>query len=271
MATSVAITLLTDFGLQDDFVGVCHGVVAKLAPNARMIDITHGIEPHNILQGAIVLANAVPYMPVGVHVAVVDPGVGGQRRGLAILTRDGRVFVGPDNGLLMLAADAAGVDAARELESPRYRLEHVSRTFHARDVFAPAAAHLAAGADFGDLGPAVDPATLIRLELPEPEVGTAQLGATVLAVDRFGNIQLNLRREHLEAVGLAAGDRVELRLPLDRYFALIAGTFADAPGGELIVYEDAYGAVSIAISGGNAGALTGARPGDRLRIAPAAD
>ena len=110
-----------------------------------MIDVTHGIEPQAVLQGAIVLRNTVPYLPVGVHLAVVDPGVGGTRRAVAVRTRDGRMFVGPDNGLLMLAADAAGVEAAHELVDPRYRLADVSRTFHARDIFAPAAAHLASG------------------------------------------------------------------------------------------------------------------------------
>jgi hypothetical protein len=262
------ITLLTDFGLEDDFVGVCHGVIAGIAPDARVLDITHGIDPQHVLQGAIALERALRYMPAGVHLAVVDPGVGSGRRGVAVRTRDGRFFVGPDNGVLMLAADAAGVDAARELTNPAYRLHDVSRTFHARDVFSPAAAHLAAGVAFEELGADVDPATLVRLEIPSPDIGRTQIDATVLTVDRFGNFALNLRGEHLEAIGLAAGQRAELRLALDRYYALVAETFADAPVGELIVYEDSYGAIAVAISGGNAAALTNARPGDSLRIAP---
>lgn len=263
------ITLLTDFGLADDFVGVCHGVIAQIAPDARVIDVTHGIEPQDVMQGALVLRSVVPYLPAGIHVAVVDPGVGGDRRGIAVRTRDGRVFVGPDNGLLLLAADTCGIDGARELTNPELRLRHVSRTFHARDVFSPAAAHLAAGVPFDELGPELDPATLVRVAMPEPEVGSTQLSATVLAVDRFGNVQTNLRREHLDAVRLAPGAQVELRLALDRYYARVVETFADAPDGELIVYEDSYGAVSVAISGGNAAALTAARRGDEIRLAPA--
>src|SRR5215217_3818364 len=157
------ITFLTDFGLQDDFVGVCHGVVKRIAPGVAILDITHGIPPQASLQGAVVLANAVPCRPEAVHVAVIDPEVGGDRRAIAVRTRDGRVFVGPDNGLLLIAADAAGVDAAHELTNARYRLSRVSRTFHARDIFAPAAAHVAAGVDIAELGPPVDSATLVRL------------------------------------------------------------------------------------------------------------
>jgi hypothetical protein len=260
--------LLTDFGLQDDFVGVCHGVIAQIAPEARVIDVTHGIAPQAVLQGAVVLANAVPYLPVGVHLAVVDPGVGGKRRAVAIRTRDGRAFVGPDNGLLVIAADACGIDAAHELADERYRLARVSRTFHARDIFAPAAAHLANGVDLAELGPAVDPATLVRVELPEPQVGRTHVEATVVAVDRFGNIGLNLRREHVDDM-LRPGNRVELRLQLEAYFALVAETFADASRGELILYEDSYGTYSVAISGGDAAALTSARPGQTIRIAAA--
>ena len=147
------ITFLTDFGLQDDFVGTCHGVIARIAPDARVIDITHGIEPQSVLQGALVLRNTTVYMPVGVHLAVVDPGVGGERRAIAVRTVDGRVFVGPDNGLLMLAAEQFEIDVAHELVDERYRLPDVSRTFHARDIFAPAAAHLAAGVPIAELGP----------------------------------------------------------------------------------------------------------------------
>src|SRR3954470_21108695 len=222
------ITFLTDFGLQDDFVGVCHGVIARIAPDATVLDITHGIPPQAILQGAYVLANTGPYMPTAVHLAVIDPEVGGDRRAVAIRTRDGRAFVGPDNGLLIPAAAAAGIEAAHELTDERYRLQRVSRTFHARDIFAPAAAHLAAGVDLAELGAPLDPATLVRLPIPEPEVDAGRLCATVLAVDRFGNVQLNVRREHVEAVGLERGDRVELVLELEAYYAIVADTFADA-------------------------------------------
>jgi S-adenosyl-L-methionine hydrolase (adenosine-forming) len=253
------ITFLTDFGLQDDFVGTCHGVMARIAPDARVIDITHGIPPQAILQGAIVLRGTMKYMPAGVHLAVVDPGVGGHRRAIAVRTADGRSFVGPDNGLLMLAADELGVEAAHELADERYRLPDVSRTFHARDVFAPAAAHLAAGVAIDQLGPAIDPAELVRIDVPAPSVGKSQISATVVGVDRFDT--------HVVGLGVARGDRVEVRLTFERYYATLADTFADAAAGELILYEDSYGLVTLAISNGNAARLTGVGVGDELRIA----
>jgi hypothetical protein len=263
----IVITFLTDFGLEDDFVGTCHGVIAQIAPDVRVIDVTHGIGAQAVLTGGLVLRSTTPYMPVGIHLAVVDPDVGGNRRAVAIATEGGRVFVGPDNGLLMLAADDLGITAAHEITNERYRLSNVSNTFHARDIFAPAAAHLAVGVAVGDLGPAIDPATLVRIDVPEPAVGRTQISTTVLGVDRFGNVSTNARRDHLETLGIDEGDRVEIRLSLDRYFALVATTFADAPRGELIVYEDSYGFLSIAMSRGDAARLTGVAPGDEVRIA----
>jgi S-adenosylmethionine hydrolase len=261
------ISFLTDFGLQDDFVGTCHGVIARIAPDARVIDVTHGIAPQAVLQGAIVLHNTTPFMPVGVHLAVVDPGVGGDRRAVAIETRDGRAFVGPDNGLLALAADDLGITAAHELTDERYRLPDVSRTFHARDIFAPAAAHLASGVAIDRLGSAVDPATLVRVCIPDPEVRRTQVSATIVGIDRFGNVATNLRAQHVAALGVTTGERVEVRFTLDRYYAFVVETFTDVPPGELILYEDSYGLVTLAISSGNAARLTGARVADELRIA----
>jgi S-adenosylmethionine hydrolase len=265
----VVITFLTDFGLQDDFVGTCHGVMARIAPDARVIDVTHGIPPHAILQGALVLRSTTKYMPVGVHLAVVDPGVGSHRRPLAVRTADGRTFVGPDNGLLILAADELGIEAAHELVDKRYRLPDVSRTFHARDIFSPAAAHLAAGVAIGELGPAIDPSDLVRVAVPDPSVGKSQISATVVGVDRFGNVATNMRTDHVARLGVARGDRVEVRLTFERYYAVLADTFADAAPGELILYEDSYGLVTLAISNGNAARLTGVGVGDELRIAVA--
>jgi S-adenosyl-L-methionine hydrolase (adenosine-forming) len=204
---------------------------------------------------------------VGVHLAVVDPGVGGHRRAIAVRTADGRSFVGPDNGLVMLAADELVVEAAHELVDERFRLPDVSRTFHARDVFAPAAAHLAAGVAIDELGPAIDPSELVRIAVPAPSVGKSQISATVVGVDRFGNVATNLQDTHVTSLGVARGDRVEVRLTFERYYATLADTFADAAAGELILYEDSYGLVTLAISNGNAARLTGVSVGDELRIA----
>jgi S-adenosylmethionine hydrolase len=261
------VTFLTDFGLRDDFVGTCHGVIKRIAPEVEVIDITHGIEPQQVLQGATVLRNTVPYMPVGVHLAVVDPGVGSERRCVVLTGADGRRFVGPDNGLLVPAAERqGGIVAANQLTNPAYRLEPVSLTFHGRDVFSPAAAHLALGLDPAELGRAVDPETLVRLHLPVPDVGGRRIRATILYVDHYGNVQLNLGLEHLAEVGIESGSNVELQLPVDRYFAVAARTFADARPGDIILYEDAYGNVLIAISHGNAAEMFSAEAGQEVVV-----
>jgi S-adenosylmethionine hydrolase len=261
------ITFLTDFGLEDDFVGTCHGVMKRIAPEVDVIDITHGIAPQAVLQGALTLANTLPFMPEGVHLAVVDPGVGGSRRALALRDGQGRLHVGPDNGLLILAADKlGGIAEAHELANPAYALESVSRTFHGRDLFSPAAAHLALGVPLEELGPPIDPDALARLDIPQPEVGATRIHSTVLSVDRFGNVQLNLQREHLEKANIVPGTRVELQLGPERYYAIAARTFADARPGDIILYEDAYRNISIAISGGNAAAMFGTSEGQDVRI-----
>jgi S-adenosylmethionine hydrolase len=261
------ITFLTDFGLQDDFVGTCHGVMKRIAPDAEIIDITHGIAPQAVLQGALTLANTLPFMPKGVHLAVVDPGVGGARRALALRDGEGRIHVGPDNGLLVPAAEKlGGIAEAHELTNAAYALESVSRTFHGRDLFAPAAAHLAQGVPLAELGPPIAPDALARLDLPQAEVGTTRIHCTVLSIDRFGNVQLNLDRSHLDQTGVLPGTRVELQFGHERYYAMAARTFADARPGDIILYEDAYRNLSIAISGGNAASMFGISEGQDLRI-----
>ena len=261
------ITFLSDFGLQDDFVGTCHGVIKRIAPEAEIIDITHGILPQHILQGALVLANTLPYMPHGVHLAVVDPGVGGIRRALAIRSGGSRTLVGPDNGLLVPAAEKlGGIESVHQLTNPEYALDSVSRTFHGRDVFAPAAAYLASGVALTELGPPIDPDALARIDLPRPEVGENRIRATVLYVDRFGNMQLNLTREHLQQAELVPGMTVEVEIALERYFAVVARTYADARPGDILIYEDSYRNIALAINGGNAAQMFGAQPGQDVRI-----
>ena len=267
----MVITFLSDFGLTDDFVGTCHGVIKRIAPDADVIDITHGIEPQSVLQGALVLASTLPYMPEGVHLAVVDPGVGSPRRALVLRTGDGRLLVGPDNGLLVRAAERlCGVSAAYEITNRRYALEPVSATFHGRDIFAPASAYLTNGLDPAELGPALDADGLVRLELPEAEIGERRIRATCLYVDRFGNIQLNVHADQLERLGIVPGRQIEVELPMDRFYALAARTFAEARTGDIILYEDAYRNIALAISRGNAAQTFGVRAGTevRLRVQP---
>ena len=266
----VFITFLSDFGLKDDFVGTCHGVIKRIAPDAQIIDITHGIPPTSILQGALVLANTIGFMPVGVHLAIVDPGVGGPRRPLALRDAGGRVYVGPDNGLLLPAASRSGIEAAHELANPDYALDSISRTFHGRDLFSPAAAHLAKGVPLAELGPPVDPDGLVRLDLPEHVVDDGVITATLLYVDSFGNIALNLDRDDVEALGIVSGTRVELELAGERYYAVMARTFADARPGDVILYEDSYKNMSLAISRGSAARMLHASPGQGIRITIAA-
>ncbi|HET6657619.1 MAG TPA: SAM-dependent chlorinase/fluorinase [Gaiellaceae bacterium] len=245
-------------------------MIKRIAPDVEVIDITHGIPPQHVLQGALVLANTVPYMPAGIHVAIVDPGVGSERKPVALRGSDGRVYVGPDNGLLLVAADRlGGVTKAVEIAEEAYMLERISHTFHGRDIFSPAAAHLASGVDLGKLGPALDPAALHRLQVPEPSVGEARIRATVLYIDRYGNVQLNLTADHLTQVGIDPGARVEVEVGFERYFASAARTFADAHKGDIVLYEDAYANIALAINRGDAARMFAVQVGDELRLTPA--
>jgi S-adenosylmethionine hydrolase len=235
-----------------------------------LIDITHGIPPQHVLQGALVLANTLPYMPAGVHVAVVDPGVGGERKPLALRGGDGRLYVGPDNGLLLVAADRlGGIEEAVEIANEDYMLTPVSRTFHGRDVFSPAGAHLAAGVELRELGPTLDPAGLVRLELPVAQIGTARIRATALYIDRFGNIQLNLTSGDLEKVGIIPGTKVEVEVRFERYFAVAARTFAEVRTGDIVLYEDSYRNIALAINQGNAARMFSLRVGQEVLLSPA--
>jgi hypothetical protein len=242
-------------------------VIKRIAPGVEVIDITHGIPPQQVLHGALTLAKTLPYFPVGVHVAVVDPGVGSGRKALALRGGDGRVYVGPDNGLLLHAADRlGGVAEAREIASPAYMLEPISRTFHGRDVFAPAAAHLATGVALAELGPELDPGSLVRLQVPSPRVEAGVVDAVVLAVDRFGNIQLNVTAADLERAGIGEGDRIEVEAVFERIYAVVARTFADVRRGDIVLYEDSYANVAVAINGGSAAEMLSSRPGQAVRL-----
>jgi S-adenosylmethionine hydrolase len=289
------VTLLTDYGATDEFAGVLHAVIARIAPDARIVDLGHGIPRHDVVAGALVLERTLPYAPPGVHVAVVDPGVGGPRRALALRTAaEDRLLVGPDNGLLLpAAARFGGVAEAVEISASPWRLEPVSATFHGRDLFAPVAARLAAGARLADAGTPLDADDLVALELPRPEVGETVVAA-VARVDGFGNIALHAHADDLAACGLRAGDDVRVR-PLPRasdepggssepgassgraggaigcagLVARYGRTFADVALGEPLVVVDSGGLVQIALNTGDAAAALGLAPGDRVELAPA--
>jgi S-adenosyl-L-methionine hydrolase (adenosine-forming) len=265
----VIITLLTDYGRDDDFVGVCHGVIRTIHPEAQIVDLTHGVRRYAVRQGALVLRNTLPYTPVGVHVAVVDPQVGTERRAIALRTADGRLLVGPDNGLLSLAWDrCGGVELAVDVTRSPHRLKPVSATFHGRDIFAPVAAHLARGAALEDAGDPLDPETLATVELPEPRVEDGAVLAHALVIDRFGNAALNVGHDDMAGTGITLGGTVELEVAGERYLATYAQTFADVRPGELIVYEDAYRTLAVAINRGDAAATLALRPDAELRLRP---
>jgi S-adenosylmethionine hydrolase len=267
-----AITFLSDYGGDDEFVGTCHGVMAALCPEATVIDITHGIRRHDVRAGALMLRRTLPFMPAGVHLAVVDPEVGAERRAIAVRCGEqDRLLVGPDNGLLSLAWERFGgaVEAVDVARSP-HRLQPVSATFHGRDIFAPVAARLAAGDPLAEAGDPIDPADLVSLELPRARREDGALVSHVLAIDRFGNLQLDAGHEDLADTGLLLGHPVELDLgDGDVVQATYAVTFADVEPGGLLVYEDAYRAAAVAVNRGDAAQELDVRLDHELRLRPA--
>jgi len=262
------ITFLSDYGHDDDFVGVCHGVIAGIAPDARVIDVTHGIARHDVRSGALVLRRALPYFPAGVHLAVVDPEVGGERRAVAVRTaQDDRILVGPDNGLLALAAERfGGAVEAIDIARSAHRLEPSSATFHGRDLFAPVTAHLAAGAPLAGAGDPIDAGELTKLHMPSARRDEdGGFVAHALAFDRFGNVMLDVEHDELIASGLKLGHRVSVNDELAHY----ATTFVDVPPGELLLYEDAYRTLALAVNRGSAAHHLGLDLDAEVRIRPA--
>jgi S-adenosyl-L-methionine hydrolase (adenosine-forming) len=265
------ITFLSDYGLQDDFVGICHGVMARICPSARIIDLTHGVPRHDARAGAVILAEALPYLPIGVHLAVVDPDVGAERRAVALRSKDGRLLVGPDNGLLSPAAHAGGgVTEAVDIAGSPFRLLPVSATFHGRDIFAPVAAALAGGAELADAGEPIDPAALVSLDLAESLLRDGVLLATVRYIDRFGNLQLNVGHEQLRDSRLRLGHAAVLELTGGGpdVEAQFVRTFSDAARDQLVLYEDAQRRLAVAVSHGDAAARLGLAVDAELRVRP---
>jgi S-adenosyl-L-methionine hydrolase (adenosine-forming) len=269
------ITFLSDYGHSDEFAGVCRAVIARLCPRARVIDITHGIPRHDVRTGALALAAAVPYLPAGVHMAVVDPGVGARgasgRRAVALRAAEaGHLLVGPDNGLLMPAAARLGgvVEAVDISDSPR-RLAPLSRTFHGRDLFAPVAAALAGGEPLAALGQGLAPERLRALELPRARIAGDRLLAHVLHSDHFGNLVLDASAAQLAAVGASPGARVSVSHRGRSVSAVHAATFAEVAVGELLIYEDAQRMIALAVNQGSAAERLGAVRDDELCIGPA--
>lgn len=248
------ISFLSDFGHTDEFVGVVHGVIARIAPDVRVIDVGHDFPRGDIQSAALALMRAIQYLPEGVALAVVDPGVGTNRRAIAARTPWG-LFVGPDNGILAPAvAMVGGADLIVSIEDPRFRLPAAGETFHGRDVFGPAAAVLAAGeASIEDLGPAADPGSVTPMMIPlvEPDGMGGVLGE-VLWIDHFGNAQTNVSPADLESLGIERGDLVSMVIVgIDRHL-LWAEAYGDVGTGEALIHIDSYGQIAIAVRDGRA-------------------
>ena len=258
------IVFLSDFGYRNEWVGVCHAVINKISPDSHILDLSHGVPPLDVRDGAIVLADCLPYVShEAVVLAVVDPSVG-RDRDIAIRTRDGRILVGPDNGLLSPAWRAAeGIEAAVSITSSAVVLEPVSPSLHARDVLAPAAAHLAIGARLEDLGESLEPETLTDLRIPEPLVEPGKIDCEVLDLNRFGNVQLNVRSSHLAAAGLDRAARVAVQTQSGEALVEHVATYADLDAGQWGLMVDDRGWLSV-IRGnpGNAAEGLGVGAGD---------
>jgi hypothetical protein len=263
------LTFLTDYGLEDAFVAVCHGVVFQIAPDIQVTDITHLIPLGDIRRGAVVLAQAVPYFPPAVHVAVVDPGVGTGRRGVAV-EAGGSLFVGPDNGVLSVAVAAAG-GAVRAVSLTNRSLwrDTTSATFHGRDIFMPVAARLAAGLPLGEAGDAVEVTSLVTLPQPEYRITSGGAQAEVVTADRFGNVQLSLPGADAPRAGLIPGANVTLAWDggkAGKITVPFVTTFGEVAPGEPLCYRDSSDWVAIAVAGGDAARRFGLRPGTRITL-----
>lgn len=263
------VTFLTDFGYSDEYTGVCRLVIDAVDERIKVVDVTHGIPPGDVRRGALALAAAVRFSRPAVHLAVVDPGVGSSRRAL-VLTCGDHHLVGPDNGLLTLAAAVlGGVDAAFDVSEAAVRIGE-SDTFHGRDVFSPVAAELARGAAPGELGSAVGFRDLVQLELPTPTITPDRIDAHVLYLDQYGNVILNLHGEVLDGTFLAGGVAAWLETSMQKTVVPLGRTFADVDAGEPVIFTDSTGYLAIAVNRGSAAGRFGLGPDNHVRITPVA-
>jgi S-adenosylmethionine hydrolase len=265
------VCFLSDFGLADDFVGTCEGVMHKIAPGLSIVDLTHEVPDFGVETGAEILQHATHYMPAdAVYLAVVDPGVGTGRRAVALRTESGALLVGPDNGLLIAAAESlGGMSGAFALTEERFHLHPVSNTFHGRDVFAPVAAHLARGVGISDLGEAIDPASLTRLgpESAPPDEGGG-LTTRILSIDHFGNARLSAPADES---GLEYGDALKVDVGDGEMSVRYIETFGSARAGELVLVPDSHWRLSLAVNKGNAAQALSLRVGGKVHLLSSID
>ena len=262
------LTFLSDYGFEDAFLGVCKGVIARTAPEVRVLDVLHLVQPQDVEQGAAVLASAVPYLPTpAVHLALVDPFRATPARGVAVRTADGSTFVSPDNGLTSLAwGPLGGPVGARLIDNPELWNPVPARTFRGRDVFSPVAARLAAGLPFEQVGTELEVEELELLEVRTPTVEDDHVHGEVAQVDHFGNLTLNLQRSHLEAAGISLGDDVEVRCSGKTMIVPFLETYGQVGRGRIVVCEDSFRTVTVAVNQGNAAQRLRASRGEPMVI-----
>ncbi|MGA3370351.1 MAG: SAM-dependent chlorinase/fluorinase [Terracidiphilus sp.] len=268
-APARVIGFMTDFDVKDDAVGICKAVMDGIAPGVRVIDITHQSEPFNIAMGARFLAGSAPYFPHdAVFVVVIDPTVGSARKAIIARSRVGQFFVLPDNGLLTLIQDRDGIVEAREITNPAWMIgSGISSTFHGRDIFSPAGAHLARGEDFRLAGPALDVAKLVRLDLKDAAIDASGLHGQVIGTDGpFGNLVLNIPAESFSRLGYKLGDRVPVTLAGKSYAIPFVKTFSDVPVGKDLFYIDSRGRLGLAVNQGDFSAIHKVGEGAELTI-----
>ena len=270
MASFRCLTFLTDYGLEDGFTAACHGVAAQIAPQIPVVDITHLIPGGDVRRGAAVLAQTFPYFPPAVHVAVVDPGVGTDRRGIAVAAGDS-ILVGPDNGLLSWAVSVAGGPrTAISLTNKELWLNaEAAPTFHGRDIFMPVAAHLATGVDLASAGTQIEVSELVTLPPPASRVLDGTAHGEVLTVDTFGNVQLSISAQDAGSIGVRYGRSVVIRAGRRQLTIPYRETFGSVAPGELVAFADGSGMVSLAVNSGDAAQRLGLPPGAHVSLSPA--
>jgi S-adenosylmethionine hydrolase len=260
------IGFMTDFNTLDDAVGLCKGVMLSIAPDAQIVDITHQVTPFSIADGARYLLRAAEYFPAdAVFVVVIDPGVGTDRAPIIARSKRGQYFVLPNNGLLTLVQDRIGIIGARAITNPEWMLSSVSNTFHGRDVFSPAGAHLARGENWEAAGPVVP--DLVRLDLKQASSGVDGLAASVVALDGpFGNLITNVSRQAFEELGYRLGDVVHLKVGSQAFEMPYVRTFGEVPIGAPLLYIDSSDLVSVAINQDNFARVHGITPPATLEL-----
>ena len=267
------IVFMTDFGVLDDSVAICRGVMYSVMPDVRIVDLTHQVTPYSIFDGARFLYGATPYYPAGtIFVVVVDPGVGSSRKAIVAKSKRGQYFVLPDNGLLTLVEQRDGIEAARAITNPAWMIgSMLSSTFHGRDIFSPVGAHMARGDDWTSVGPEVPVRALVRLDLKAAKVDERGLSAEVVATDGpFGNLVTNVDADEFLKLGYQRGQDVPVKLGEKEMKIKFVRTFSDLPVREPLLYIDSRGHLGLAVNQGSFAAAYGIKPPVALFIPPLA-